>query len=79
LEPLWIAVSQYILGAIITACTTAFVISTNRLRRVWNILADFPPHRHVKDSIIYPDGFEPTKVQRLENGQKINGVSISGD
>lgn len=34
--------------------------------RVSGVLKDFPPHRHVNGSIIYPEGYEPTAVQRLD-------------
>jgi len=28
-------------------------------------LKDFPPNRHVNGHVIYPDGYEPTPMQRL--------------
>lgn len=35
------------------------------LNRFTGILKDFPPHRHVNGSVIYPEGYEPTPIQRL--------------
>lgn len=33
--------------------------------RITGVLKDFPPHRHVNGAVIYPEGYEPTAVQRL--------------
>jgi hypothetical protein len=33
--------------------------------RVFTVLKDFPPHRHINGSIVYPEGYEPTVVQHL--------------
>lgn len=38
------------------------IIAANR---VSTVLKDFPPHRHVNGSVIYPEGYEPTPVHRL--------------
>ena len=37
--------------------------------RVMSVLRDFPPHRHDNGNVIYPHGFEPTKVRRLGQQQ----------
>ncbi len=36
--------------------------------RVGNLLKDFPPHRHIGDTIVYPDGYGPPISQRLSRG-----------
>lgn len=33
--------------------------------RILFVLRDFPPHRHVNGSIIYPDGYEPPAMEKL--------------
>lgn len=33
--------------------------------RLASILKDFPPHRHDNGNIIYPKGYEPSRVQTL--------------
>ena len=38
------------------------IIAANR---VATVLKDFPPHRHVNGHVVYPDGYEPTPVQKL--------------
>jgi hypothetical protein len=46
---------------LLTIMTAAgFVIRA--ANRVWTVLKDFPPHRHINGSIIYPEGFEPTAI-----------------
>jgi hypothetical protein len=37
--------------------------------RMMSVLRDFPPHRHDNGNVIYPHGFEPTKVRRLGQQQ----------
>jgi hypothetical protein len=37
--------------------------------RLMSVLRDFPPHRHDNGNVIYPHGFEPTKVRRLGQQQ----------
>ncbi len=32
------------------------------LNRIYDILKDYPPHRHVNDKIIYPRDYEPGEV-----------------
>jgi len=39
------------------------IVAVNGLTRM---LKDFPLHRHVNGSVIYPDGYEPTRVERLK-------------
>jgi len=39
------------------------VVAVNRLA---GVLKDFPPHRHINGSVVYPDGFVPTAVQKLK-------------
>jgi hypothetical protein len=34
-----------------------------RLVRLVEVSRDFPPHRHVADNILYPEGFAVGKVQ----------------
>jgi hypothetical protein len=34
-----------------------------RLVRLVEVSRDFPPHRHVADNILYPEGFSVGKVQ----------------
>lgn len=46
-----------ILGAVVRVVGVA-----NRINMV---LKDFPPHRHDNGNVIYPKGFEPTPIQRL--------------
>jgi len=36
-----------------------------RRNRVFSVLKDFPPHRHINGSIVYPEGYEPTVIQHL--------------
>lgn len=31
--------------------------------RLASLLKDFPPHRHLNGSIIYPRGYEPTEIE----------------
>lgn len=33
--------------------------------RILDVLADFPPHRHVNGKISYPKGYEPAAVETL--------------
>jgi hypothetical protein len=39
------------------------------INRVMDVLKDYPPHRHINGSILFPDGFQPTPVQRLDGGR----------
>lgn len=34
--------------------------------RLMDVLKDYPPHLHVNGKVIYPKGFEPGKVARLD-------------
>jgi hypothetical protein len=36
------------------------------LNRFSSVLKDFPPHRHINGSIIYPDDYAPPVIQKLE-------------
>jgi hypothetical protein len=36
------------------------------LNRFTSVLKDFPPHRHINGSIIYPDDYAPPMTQKLE-------------
>jgi len=47
---------------VIIAAAWRVIVAANR---VSSVLKDFPPHRHVNGSVIYPDGYEPTRVQKL--------------
>jgi len=52
------------IGEFLTLCYVAYRV-VKALSRVESLLRDFPPHRHVNGSVIYPEGFEPTAVQKL--------------
>lgn len=49
---------------LLTIIAAAFFV-VRAANRVWYLLKDYPPHRHVNGSIVYPPDFEPTKVQAL--------------
>lgn len=34
--------------------------------RVLDVMKDFPPHRHVNDHVIYPDGYPPAPIEELK-------------
>ncbi len=36
-----------------------------RLNRDESLKADYPPHRHINGSIIYPDEYPPAKIERI--------------
>lgn len=37
------------------------------LGRMWNVLKDYPPHRHISPTqLIYPVGMEPSEPRELE-------------
>lgn len=44
---------------------TAAAYVIRAANRVFTVLKDFPPHRHINGSIVYPEGYEPTVVQHL--------------
>lgn len=41
------------------------------LNRIWDVLEQFPPHRHENGLIMYPKGFEPGVVQREPRGRPV--------
>ena len=45
----------------IGACVKS-ILASGDLRR---ILRDYPPHRHVNGSILYPSGMEPSEIGHL--------------
>lgn len=52
------------IAELLTILTAAFFV-IRAANRVFNVLRDFPPHRHINGSIIYPEGYEPTAIQPL--------------
>jgi len=38
------------------------------LSKFETLLANYPPHRHINGSVIYPEGYEPPVVQKLPVG-----------
>lgn len=67
MEHLSFTIACYVFSATVTACTTAFGIFLRRIIRIIGVFRDFPPHAHVEDDILYPDGFHPPKVQKLKS------------
>ena len=65
---------QFHIAELLTILTAAFFV-IRAANRVWSVLKDFPPHRHINGSIIYPEGFEPTEIGRLYPPEKSNGAS----
>lgn len=59
------------LGEVITVvgavCTAAWRV-IRAAGKVEDMLENFPPHRHVNGSILYPKGYEPTEVGHLPAG-----------
>lgn len=55
--------------------TLSFVVSSGMLlliwkgirvvNRLWDVLKDYPPHRHDNGHIVFPKGFEPPETQDL--------------
>lgn len=35
--------------------------------RIMDVMRDFPPHRHINGHVIYPEGYEPTRVEQLKH------------
>lgn len=56
---------------VIGAAAWRVIVAANR---VSSLLKDFPPHRHVNGSVIYPDGYQPTPVQRLGGLEQKHGL-----
>lgn len=58
--------SEYLFhgGELLTFIIVAWYV-IKAANRVMDVLKDFPPHRHINGSIVYPDGYEPTVVHRL--------------
>lgn len=55
---------------------TAAAYVIRAANRVFTVLKDFPPHRHINGSIVYPEGYEPTVIQRLYPDKRSgNGVA----
>jgi hypothetical protein len=50
-----------VIGATLT-CSFFVIRAANR---VYNVLRDFPPHRHINGKIIYPEGYDPPRVENL--------------
>lgn len=63
---------QFHIAELLTILTAAFFV-IRAANRVWSVLKDFPPHRHINGSIFYPSGFEPTHVGSI--GPKERGAS----
>jgi hypothetical protein len=36
--------------------------------RLHSLMKDFPMHKHVNGKVLYPKGYEPTRVETLEIG-----------
>jgi len=36
------------------------------LNRVWDVLQEYPPHRHVGKQVLYPKGMKPEHSEDLE-------------
>lgn len=54
------------LGAIIGFRVNAVLNKVNtRLDRDEDLKADYPPHRHINGSILYPKDYEPSKIDKL--------------
>lgn len=49
------------LAVLVFGVAAPIIWSSMRLR---SILKDFPPHRHINGSIIYPAEYAPTEVER---------------
>lgn len=49
------------LGVLIFGVAAPIIWSALRLR---SVLKDFPPHRHINGTIIYPSGYAPTDLER---------------
>jgi hypothetical protein len=32
--------------------------------RILDVMKDFPPHRHINGSILYPSGFAPSAIEK---------------
>ena len=62
-----------ILSMAVIVIWTCLLISakvSRALGKFEGVLKNFPPHRHVNGTILYPDEYEPTVVQPLyPNGQ----------
>ena len=39
------------------------------LNRLYDILIDFPPHRHENGLVLFPKGFEPGAVKHEQRGR----------
>lgn len=51
-------------GAAVAAISLAWKV-ISRLNREESLHRDFPPHRHINGSIIYPREYVPTAVEKL--------------
>lgn len=65
MDALWIPVAKYFFAAVISYSATCFAIAANRFLRVSKIFREFPPHLHVDDKILYPEGFAPPNVRSM--------------
>jgi hypothetical protein len=54
-------------GDVALVVVIAYVRKINRLV---SLFGDFPPHRHDNGHILYPKGYEPTKVGRISGDGK---------
>jgi hypothetical protein len=53
---------------LLTICGTCIATAVKVIRaaqRVETTFKNFPPHRHINGSIVYPEGYEPTPIQQL--------------
>jgi len=45
----------------------AVLWKANRLlNRLWDVIQEYPPHRHVGHAILYPRGMSPEEVESLK-------------
>jgi hypothetical protein len=51
-------------GELLTLITAGAKV-VRAANRVLDVMRDFPPHRHVNGHVIYPEGFEPTRIEEL--------------
>lgn len=51
------------LAVLVFGVAAPIIWSTLRLR---SIFKDFPPHRHINGTILYPADYAPTEVERQE-------------
>lgn len=55
-----------IVGALLPLLVVLLWKINRALNRMWDVLQEYPPHRHVKKDILYPRGMSPEQAQELE-------------